>query len=127
MLYFVVILLSLLVIGLSWLSAPFFILLSIIAIYGGKKASEQVYNLKLSDSGLVDLVSQNNEFISAKISRFSFYNSFFLCLHLQNNPRDLSSLTKYKNISDFFIVIYRDAVSEEQYRLLARLINTGRD
>lgn len=125
MLYLFVILLSLLVVELSWLTAPFFVLLLIIAIYGGKKAHGQLYNLKLSDSGLVDVVSESNAVISAKISPSSFYNSFFLYLHLQDNPMHPSLIGR--NISDFVIVIYRDAVSEEQYRLLARLINNGRD
>lgn len=127
MLYFFVVLLSLLVVELSWLSAPFFVFLLIIAFVGGKKASGQVYNLKLSDSGLVEVISENNDLISAKISPSSFYNSFFLCLHLQKNVNDISNLINNKKFSNSFIVIYRDAVSEAEYRLLARLINTGRD
>jgi hypothetical protein len=127
MLYFVLILLSILVVGWSWLSAPFFVLLMIIAVAGGKKAHGQVYNLKLSDSGLVEIRSENNDLISAKISSSSFYNSFFLYLHLQNSSTDISNLINNKKVSNSFIVIYRDAVKEAEYRLLARLINSGRD
>jgi|GEM_PF-3329404 len=127
MLYFSVILLSIWVVGVSWLSVPFFVLLLIIAIYGGKKAYGQIYNLKLSDSGLVSLISANNDLISAKISPSSFYNSFFLCIHLHNSPTDIHYLINNKKRYNAFIVIYRDAVSEAEYRLLARLINSGRD
>lgn len=127
MLYFSVILLSIWGVGVSWLSVPFFVLLLIIAIYGGKKAHGQIYNLKLSDSGLVSLISANNDLISAKISPSSFYNSFFLCIHLYNSPTDIHYLINNKKRYNAFIVIYRDAVSEAEYRLLARLINSGRD
>lgn len=125
-LYFSVILLASWVVGLSWLSAPFFVLLLIIAIYGGKKAHGQRYNLKFSDSGLVSFTSAHNDLIRAKISPSSFYNSFFLYIHLQNSPTDIYYFINNKKSDNSFVVIYRDAVSEEQYRLLARLINSGR-
>ncbi len=99
----------------------------IVAVYGGKKNYAQRYNLQLSDSGLVEFVSKNGDLISAKIGSSSFYNGFFLSLHLQNNPADLANLIDRKKVSNSFIVIYRDAVSEQEYRLLARLINSGRD
>ena len=122
-LYAFVIILLLLIFNISRLTFPFFILLLIIAVYGAVKAYRQRYQLKLSDSGLVEL-SVNGELISGLIAASSFYNSFFLSLHLQSDPNYFSAISSNKKLS---IVIYRDAVSESEYRLLARLINFGRD
>ncbi|MCG6201487.1 protein YgfX [Psychromonas antarctica] len=127
LLYFYLLLLSLLILGLSGLMFSFFVFLSAVALYGGKKAYGQEYDLRLSDSGLVEIVCEDNDVTIAEISRSSFYNHFCLCLHLQKVHTDISNLIdKKKKVEKFFVVIYRDAVSEAEYRLLARLINTGR-
>ena len=125
-LYFLLILLSVFILGVSWSTSPFLIILFAIAVYGAKKAAAQSYQLKVSDSGKLEAGVINGCIVSAQISDSSFYNSFFLCLRLQNNPADISDMRHRENIRKAFIVIYRDAVSEAEYRLLARLINTGR-
>ena len=123
-LYCSVILLLLLIFNISWLTFPLFILLLGVAVYGAGKAYRQRYHLKLSDSGRVEVrASANGKLTSGLVSASSFYNAFFLSLHLKNNPNDFSSLNHRKKLS---VVIYRDAVSESEYRLLARLINFGR-
>lgn len=122
-LYCSVILLLLLIFSASWLTFPLFVFLLALAFYGGGKAYRQRYQLKLSDSGRVE-VSANGEVINGVVSAASFYNALFLSLHLKNNPYDFSTPS---NSKIFSIVIYRDAVSESEYRLLARLVNFGRD
>ena len=104
-------------------SFPLFLFLLVLAVYGARKAYQQKYQLKLSDSGRVEVFT-NGELISGVVSASSFYNTFFLSLRLQNNPHEFSRLSHNKKVS---VVIYRDAVSEFEYRLLARLINVGLD
>ena len=122
-LYCSVIVLLLLIFNISWLTFPLFILLLAVAVYGAGKAYRQRYQLKLSDSGQIE-VFVNGELIRGLVSASSFYNSLFLSLHLKNNPNDFSTISKSKKFS---VVIYRDAVSESEYRLLARVINFGTD
>ena len=119
-LYFSLILLLLLIFSLSWLSLPFLILLLLAAIYGAQKAYRQSCTLKLSASGVIEVLFANGDLITGKISPSSFYNSLFLSLHLVNSASDFS-----KKNSQSRIVIYRDAIGEPEYRLLARLINFG--
>ncbi|MCP5076811.1 MAG: hypothetical protein GY951_01965, partial [Psychromonas sp.] len=59
---------------------------------------------------------------SGKIGQHSFYNGFFIFLQL-----DIQNSVFTQQTSKQFITIYKDAISEEQYRLLARLINSGRN
>jgi len=125
-LYSSLILLFLLVVELTWLSIILALFLLLIAAYGGKKAYAQTYNIKLSDTGKIDLSFANQQLISGEISSSSFYNGFCLLIHLQSRPTDLSSLILEKKPAKRFIVIYKDAVKEDEYRLLARLIKTGR-
>ena len=124
-LYCSVILFLLLIFNISWLTFPLFVFLLAVAIYGAGKAYRQGYNLKLSESGRVEVISSaNGELISGLVSASSFYNGFFLSLHVENNPNDFSNRSNSKKLS---VVIYRDAVSESEHRLLARLINFRRD
>lgn len=117
--------LLLLVVELTWLSIILSLFLLAIAGYGGKQAYAQTCNIKLSDTGKMDVVFTNKPLISGKVSPSSFYNGFCLFIHLQNRPTDLSNLITQKKPSKRFIVIYRDAVKEDEYRLLARLIKIG--
>lgn len=125
-LYFLLIVLSVFIMGVSWPTFPFLIILLAVAVYAGKKASAQSYQLKLSDSGGLEAGFINGCVVNALISSSSFYNGFFLCLRLQNNPANILPPANKENIRKACIIIYRDAVSEAEYRLLARLINTGR-
>lgn len=97
-----------------------------IAAYGAKKSYAHTCNIKLSDTGKMEVVFANKQLISGEISGSSFYNGFCLFIHLQSRPTDLSDLIIQKKASKRFIVIYKDAVKEDEYRLLARLIKTGR-
>jgi hypothetical protein len=122
-LYSSVILLLLLTLGISWLTFPVFVLMLIVAVYGARKAYQQSYLIKLSDTGQVE-VSENGELITGLVSTSSFYNGIFISLHIALNYNDFTISNHGKKFS---VVIYRDAVSESEYRLLARVINFGRD
>jgi len=125
-LYFSLILLLLVMFGLTWLSLFFSLVLLIIAAYAGKKSHQQTYNIKLSDTGQVEVVFSNQQLISGEISPSSFYNGFCIFLHLQRSPIGLPNLMIQSKPSKKFFVIYKDAVKENEYRLLARTINIGR-
>jgi len=125
-LYSSLILLLLLIVELTWLSIILSLFLLVIAAYGGKQSYAQTYNIKVSDSGKIDLVFANKQSISGEISSSSFYNGFCLFIHLQIRPTELSNLIIQQNPAKRFVVIYKDAVKEEEYRLLARLIKIGR-
>ncbi|PKH01757.1 hypothetical protein CXF72_15010 [Psychromonas sp. MB-3u-54] len=122
-LYSSLILLLLLVVELTWLSITLSLFLLGIAAYGGKKSYADTYNIKLSDTGKMEVVFADKELISGEIGGSSFYNGFCLFIHLQSRPTDL--ITRKKPFKKF-IVIYKDAVKEDEYRLLARLIKIGR-
>jgi len=125
-LYSSLILLLLLIVELTWLSIILSLFLLVIAAYGGKQSYAQTYNIKVSDSGKIDLVFANKQSISGEISSSSFHNGFCLFIHLQIRPTKLSNLIIQKKPAKRFVVIYKDAVKEEEYRLLARLIKIGR-
>jgi hypothetical protein len=125
-LYSIIILLVLLVFDLTWLTIVCSIILLIIAIFAGKNTYAQTYSLRLSDRGEVELILTDGIVMTGKISGASFYNGFCVYLYIQANPTDLSNLLKPVKKSKKLIVIYKDAVNTEQYRMLARLIHTGR-
>lgn len=125
-LYSSLILLLLLVVELTWLSVILSLFLLLIAAYAGKQSYTQTYNLKLSDTGKIEVIFANKELLCGEISAASFYNGFCLFIHLQSRSTDLSNLIIRKKPCKRFIVIYRDAVKEDEYRLLARLVKIGR-
>ncbi|MFT7423163.1 MAG: hypothetical protein ACI8UC_001233 [Psychromonas sp.] len=124
-LYSSLILLLLLVVELTWLSIMLSLFLLGIAAYGGKKSYADTYNIKLSDSGKMEVVFADKPLFSGEIGGSSFYNGFCLFLHLQSRPTDFSNLITQEKPFKKFIVIYKDAVKEDEYRLLARLIKIG--
>ena len=121
-LYGVVLVLLLWIFGLSWLTLPIFIILLMIASYGARKAYQQTYALKLSDSGRIEVLI-NGDLISGVIANASFYNGCFISLKVVKESSELFIARERENKT---IVVYRDAVSDAEYRLLARVINLGR-
>lgn len=124
-LHFFLIVLFLAIFELTWLSAVFALLLLAIAIYQGQQSYAQTCTIRLNDAAQVEVVFANKQLVSAEIGQSSFYNGFFLCLHLQSRSNQLFPVTKHQKLPAKFIVIYKDAIKKEEYRLLARLINLG--
>ena len=91
------------------------------ALYAARIAFLQQTELMMSESGLVERVVDDKRY-GGKISNRSFYNGLFIFLVIEVN-----SAVMMGNNSKQFITIYNDAISEDQYRLLARLINSGRN
>ncbi len=120
LLYFFVILLSLLVISLTLISFSVYLILFLITVYAFKISFLGQGQLLLSESGLIER-TVNDKKVNGKIGHHSFYNGFFIFLQLQV----VDTLFADKNGKQFMI-IYRDAITDKQYRLLARLINSGR-
>ncbi len=72
----------------------------LIAAYGGKSAYAQTYNIKLSDTGKIDVIFANKQLISGEISSSSFYNGFCLFsniaskknfINIKNKPKESGS------------------------------------
>ena len=117
----VVIITTLFVTPLSLLSSIFYIILLFIALYAAKKVYQQSSMFMLSESGLVERVIGDDVYYG-KISSASFYNGFVIFLVLEISDSLIIS-SNHKQ----FIIIYNDAVSKSDYRLLARLIYSGRN
>lgn len=120
LLYSLVILLALFVAPLTNISLIFYCLLLLVALYAARKAYLQHDELLLSESGQLERRIGELRY-HGQINAGSFYNGFFIFLKL-----DIKSAVFNEKKSTQFITIYKDAVSEEQYRLLARLIHNGR-
>ena len=120
LLYIIVISFSLLLISFSIIACVLYLILLFIASYAAYKAYLQKAELLLSESGLIESVVEEKR-TSGKIGLNSFYNGLFIFLQL-----DITDSVFTKKSTKQFIFIYKDAVNEEQYRLLARLINSGR-
>lgn len=121
LLYSTVLVATLFVTPFTVISSIFYISLLLIALYASKKAYLQSTQLMLSESGMVERVIGDKPYYG-KISRTSFYNGFVIFLIL-----DINDSLFIGNSHKQFITIYSDAISESDYRLLARLINSGRN
>lgn len=119
-LYFFIILSLLLFSGVSWLSTPLYICLCLWAVKATRKVAQCHYQVQISEAGDLQIKNEKGKIRKGKIKTSSYYNRFFLSLHLQQND------TLLQKKSDYSILIYRDALSDPEYHLLARLINTER-
>jgi hypothetical protein len=122
-LYCSFIILLLLIFNISWLTFLLYLLLLVIAVYGARKAYQFKCHLKISESGQVNVIVKG-ETINGVVSTSSFYNALFISLCLKSDPSDFTNISHSKKRA---IIIYRDAVSELDYRLVARIINFSRD
>lgn len=120
LLYSVVIILTWLVIPFTPISLFFYLLLFALALFSAKKVFLQQDELLISESGLVERAVADKRYYG-NISNGSFYNGFFIFLVLE-----VKSTVMLDKKSNQFVTIYKDALSKEQFRLLARLINSGR-
>ena len=118
-LYSSVVIILLLIFNISWLTFPLYILLLVIAVHGVRKAYQTKFYLELSESGQVKIIVKE-EVIRGVVSASSFYNGLFISLYLKNERNDFTDKSNSKKST---LVIYRDAVKESDYRLLARIIN----
>ena len=125
MLHFLLIVLFLVIFELTGLSFVLALLLLIIAAYQGRRSYAQTCTIKLNDAGQIAVIFANKQLVSGEIGPSSFYNGFCLCLHVQRSSNALPNLIPHQKSPAKFIVIYKDAVKEDEYRLLARLINLG--
>ncbi|GLS92655.1 hypothetical protein GCM10007916_37270 [Psychromonas marina] len=121
LLYCLAILLALFVTPLTLISSILYLLLFLIAFIAAKYAVRQVAELLLSESGLVERKLGDKDY-AGQISEASFYNRFFIFLILKEMKSGLFDKGEKQ-----FVLIYRDAISVADYRLLARIINSGRN
>lgn len=118
-LYCSVIISILFVFDVNWLTFPLYIVLLIIAIYSAKKAYQSKYYLIINEAGEIK-VTESGKTVTGIVSASSFYNGLFIFLYLKNDPNDFSISNRNKKNK---VVIYRDAVNESDYRLIARIVN----
>ena len=117
LLYSIVISLTLFIIPLSPISLFFYLILFLIALIAANKAYKQSFEFRMSEFCLIER-EVDGRLYNGKISDGSFYNGFVIFLKLEIKANILSDKKEKQ-----FMTIYKDALSEEHYRLLARLIN----
>jgi len=118
-LYSSVVIILLLIFNISWFTFPLYTLLLVTAVYGARKAYQAKFYIEVSESEQVKIIVKE-EVIRGLVSASSFYNGLFIFLSLKNDPRNFTNKSQSKKQ---IFVIYRDAVKESDYRLLARIIN----
>jgi len=106
--------------SVSLLSLAVYVGLLVIACYATYQAYLQSEQFMLSESGLIEEVAEHQRYYG-KISHHSFYNGFFIFLILDINENVFINKSNKR-----YITLYADAITESEYRLLARLINNGR-
>jgi len=121
LLYGFVICLALFVTPLTIVSSVLYLLLFLITLFAAKNAVSRVATFLLCESGLVER-KLGDKYYAGEISAASFYNRFFIFLILKGMKSGLFDKEEKQ-----FIIIYRDAISVQHYRLLARIINSGRN
>lgn len=120
LLYSLVILLTLPIIDFTVASIFIYLLLFAIAMLVAWKTYLLNYEIQFSESGLIEN-AQDDKHYSGVISGKSFYNNYFIFLTLEVKHHELSE----KKVKQF-IVIYKDAICEEYFRLIAQIINNRR-
>lgn len=90
-----------------------------VAGYVARLGSRKTFFFEISESGEIALHSPALAVVEGKIKHSSFYNGLFLFILIAHKNR-LAEKSQ-KRSSRF--VIFRDALSEEDYRLIARLMN----
>ena len=120
LLYSLVITAALFVTPFTFTSSFFYILLLLIALCAVKIGYLQSTQFMLSESGLVERLIGDRSWYG-KIATGSFYNGVFIFLILEVSDNAVIGSTRKQ-----FITIYNDAVTEGEYRLIARVINSGR-
>jgi hypothetical protein len=120
LLYNIAISLTLFVTSFTVTSLFLYLLLYLIAIVAARKAFLQHDEFLISESGLVERVFDDKRY-HGEISAGSFYNSWFIFVKLDVKRTIILGKNRKQ-----FITIYKDAISKEQFRLLARLIKNGR-
>jgi len=121
LLYSIVILSLLFVVPFTLSSSIIYLLLVLIALIAAQKAYHQSDQFMLSESSLVERVIDDKTYYGS-INSGSFYNGFFIFLILDMGENVLMDKSNKQ-----FITLYCDAVTQSEYRLLARLINNGRN
>jgi hypothetical protein len=120
LLYSFVTLITLTVTTFTTLSGLIYLLLFCIVFYVAREAYLSCDEIKLSESGLVERQLEGKRYYGV-ISGKSFYNTWLIVLKLEVKD-NLFSEKSMKQL----MFIYKDAISEEHFRLLAQVINNRR-
>ena len=106
--------------GVSWVSGGLLILYTVIPVFFVRFSPQIPFACLLSDAGNIE-VNKPNPLVGT-INKRSFYNSWviFLCV----KQRDVLMVEKQHDNPRKWFIVFFDSVSEQEYRLLARLINT---
>ncbi|WP_413691827.1 protein YgfX [Psychromonas sp. KJ10-2] len=107
--------------GVGWFSALLLIIYILVSAYFVCSSVQLPFSCLLSDAGHIE-ISEPKQLIGV-IDRRSFYNAWVMFLCVEQVDALLVEV-KHDNPRKWFIVFY-DSVTEQEYRLLARLINTA--
>ena len=124
LLFFVSFILLLTLWGIGWFSSPFIIIYIVSFIYFTYFLKQLPLQCLLSDNGSIEINSPI--FLLGNISSHSFYNDWmlFLCVE-EADPLQIQIAQKH-NKPKKWLVVFCDSVTEKEYRLMARLINSAR-
>jgi len=116
LLYSFVISLAFFVTPLTTYSFIPYLLLFLVALRAAIKAYNSSEELLVSESGFIEK-GEGDTYFQGQICATSFYNHCFIFLKLKKQDLHLAD-----NGKNEYMTIYRDAVSDAHFRLLARLI-----
>ena len=91
----------------------------LIALYLAIKTSKQTGSLTLTEDGMITLPNNAPSTTQFTIKTASFYNGLFLYISLEHKKGFIEKKSNYPAR----LILFRDSINEQDYRLIARLIN----
>lgn len=110
--------------GVSWLSFSILIIYSLVVFSFVKSLQPIPFHCLVAENGSIEI--NKPYFLLGEISGRSFYNGWVLFLCVEEKSKLLINTEQKHNKSKKWFVVFCDSVSNKEYRLMARLINTGR-
>ena len=109
--------------GVGWFSVVFLIAYILTSFYLVQSSTLLPFSCALSETGNIEI--NKPMVIAGKINPRSFYNGWIILLCVEATDKLLVKQLQHNKPRKWFIVFY-DSVTEEDYHLLARLINSAR-
>ena len=103
----------------SFLAYALCLVFFLIALYLAFKASQKTSFFTITEDGNIALMDNKQSSIQFSIQNTSFYNALFLYISLAHKKGIIDK--KSKKPAHF--IIFKDSICEQDYRLIARLIN----
>jgi hypothetical protein len=109
--------------GVGWFSVIFLTIYILTSFYLVQSLSLLPFSCSLAETGNIEIKKPTH--IAGNIHSRSFYNGWIILLCVEVADKLLVKELQHNKPRKWFIVFY-DSVTEEEYHLLARLINSAR-